>query len=315
MPKTISKPKKKSSQKQLKSKTTTDKLDIKIKPRPVLPDVWQLSKTSLTLLWSYRWLFAGIILIYGIFNVVIVQGLSGGLNVPNISQQVNGLFHGQYKQVSSGLTVYAILLASAGTSSSGSSGGYGYELIAVIMASLAIIWALRTALNQAKIRIRDAYYQGMYPIVPFFGIFLLIGLELLPMLAGIYLYVTAINNSIAVTVVEQLGFALVAIGLSALTIFWLSSSIFALYIVTLPEMTPFKALRSAKDLVRKRRWPIILRLLYLPVALLIVSAIVMLPVIIFLASLAQWVFLILSLIFLAIAHSYVYNFYRELLEQ
>jgi hypothetical protein len=315
MPKANEKPKKKSSSKNQKPIKPTDKLDIKIKPRAVLPSVWQLSRTSFMVLWRFRWLFGGIILIYGVFNVVVVQGLSGGFNVASASGQVNSFFHGQYKQLSSGLTLYALLLASAGTNNTGVGGGYGYELIAVIMASLAIIWALRTTANQVKIRIRDAYYRGMFPLVPFFGIFLLIALELLPMIVGVFLYVTVINNSIAVTSVEKIAFGLLALALSALTIFWLSSSIFALYIVTLPEMTPFKALRSAKDLVRKRRWPIILRLLYLPVALLVVSAIVMLPVIIFFASLAQWVFLILSLIFLAIAHSYVYNFYRELLEQ
>lgn len=314
MPKLGDKSKKKPFKKQTNLKSTVKKLDIQVKRKAILPDVWQLSKTSLLVLWRYRWLFVGIILIYGFLNVVIVQGLAGGLNVPNVNKQISGLFHGQYKQVSNGLTVYALLLASAGTNNSGVGGGYGYELVAVIIASLAIIWALRTTANQTKVRIRDAYYRGMYPFIPFFGIFLLMSLELLPMLAGIYLYVTVINNSIAVTIFERAGFALLALALSALTVFWLSSSIFALYIVTLPDMTPFNALRSAKDLVRKRRWPILMRLIYLPAALLLVSALIMLPIIIFVAPIAQWVFLILSLIFLAITHSYMYNLYRELLE-
>ncbi len=314
MPKTVSKPNKPTSKKQSNTKSVDNKLDITVKPRHRLPDVWQLTKTSLIILCRYRWVFIGIILIYGIFDVVVVQGLRGGLNVTSLNQQLSGLLHGRYKQISSGYTVYALLLLSAGTNSSGSGGGYGYQLIAVIMVSLAIIWALRTSSNSVKIRVRDAYYKGMYPIIPFFGIFLLIGLELLPMLAGIYLYVTAINNSIAVTFFEQAGFALLALALSALTVFWLSSSIFALYIVTLPDMTPFKALRSAKELVRKRRWPIILRLFYLPLAMLIVSSTVLLPFIIFVAPAAQWIFLVLSLVFLAIAHSYIYNLYRELLE-
>jgi len=313
MPKTLSKSKKQTSKKQSSPKSVDDKLDIQVRPRHSLPNVWQLTRASLIILWHYRWVFIGIILIYGIFDVVVVQGLKGGLDVSSLNKQLSGLLHGQYKQITSGFTVYGLLLLSAGTNNSGSGGGYGYQLVAVIMASLAIIWALRTSSNSVKIRVRDAYYKGMYPIIPFFGIFLLIGLELLPMLAGIYLYVTAINNSIAVTFFEQAGFALLAIALSALTVFWLSSSIFALYIVTLPDMTPFKALRSAKELVRKRRWPILLRLFYLPLAMLIVSSIILLPFIIFVAPAAQWVFLVLSLLFIVIAHSYIYNLYRELL--
>ena len=167
--------------------------------------------------------------------------------------------------------------------------------------------------NNVPVKVRYAYYKGIYPLIPFLAILLLIGIELLPLVAGISLYVFALNYTIAVTALEKLLFIVIMVGLSALSLYLISSSIFALFIVTLPEMTPVKALRSARDLVRKRRWPILLRLLYLPVALLIVSALIILPFIIFVSVIAQWVFLILSLVLLAVAVSYLYNLYREML--
>ena len=55
---------------------------------------------------------------------------------------------------------------------------------------------------------------------------------------------------------------------------------FALYIVTLPDMTPMKALRSARELVRYRRWTVLRKVLFLPLMLLVVAAIIMVPIII-----------------------------------
>ncbi len=95
----------------------------------------------------------------------------------------------------------------------------------------------------------------------------------------------------------------------------ISSSIFALYIVTLPDMTPLKALRSARELVKGRRWAVILRLLSLPVILLIVAAIIMVPIIIVLTPVAQWVFFLLTMFTLVAVHAYMYTLYRELLNE
>lgn len=286
---------------------------IQTKSYAKLPSVWRLSVDSLKILWRRRWLFGGIVLFYGIVNLVVAQGFSSGLNVSTTKAQLTSLFQGHFSQLDSGLTIYALMLASLGGSSSNSGGGFGYSLLFAVIASLALIWSIRNVSNSVPVKIRDAYYRGIYPLIPFLAILLLIGIELLPLVAGISLYVLAINNTIAVTALEKLLFIVIMVGLSALSLFLISSSVFALFIVTLPEMTPVKALRSARDLVRKRRWPILFRLLYLPVALLIVSAIIMLPFIIFASVIAQWVFLALSLILLAIAVSYLYNLYREML--
>jgi len=134
------------------------------------------------------------------------------------------------------------------------------------------------------------------------------------MVAGISIYVISVNNGIAATGIEKFGFIILMLLLSSVTLFFLSSSVFALYIVTLPDMTPLKALRSARDLVRKRRLAVIIRVIYLPLALLLISAILTLPFIIFAPVAAPWAFMIVSLVLLAIAHSYMYNLYRELLK-
>ncbi len=294
-------------------KTKNRPLDIAVRPRSKkLPDVWRLSADSLRIVWRGKAVLSGIMLLFGLVYLIIVTGLGGGTNVASLKQQFAGLFHGSFSQIDSGLGVYAVLLGSLGSNSSGTNISVAAFIIVVVI--LALIWSYRQILNGASIRVRDAYYRGMYPLIPFLGVLLIISLELLPMVAGISLYTVADYNHIAVTVLEKVLFGLVALGLSALSFYWLSSSLIALYIVTLPDMTPLAALRSAKPLVKSKRLAVILRILYLPLILLVVSLIILLPIIIFVPLAAQWTFMVLSLFFIVISNAYMYNLYRELIE-
>ncbi len=277
-----------------------------------LPDVWRLSADSLRLVWRGKGALSGIILWFGLAYLIIVTGFSGGSNVVAIKQQFSGFFHGNFSQLDSGLGVYAVLLGSVGNSSNGTS--ISVAAFVIVVAILALIWAYRQIVNGTTIRIRDAYYRGMYPLIPFLGILLIISLELLPIIAGISLYTFATYNHVAVDLVEKSLFGLLALSLSALSLYWLSSSLLALYIVTLPDMTPMRALKSAKPLVQNKRLAIILRILYLPLVLLIISLVIIVPIIIVLSVAAQLVFMLLSLVFIVIANAYMYNLYRELIE-
>jgi uncharacterized membrane protein len=83
--------------------------------------------------------------------------------------------------------------------------------------------------------------------------------------------------------------------------------------VTLPDMTPMKAIRSARGLVKSRRWLVLRKILFLPLVLFILAGVIMLPFLLAVASIASWVFFVLSICTLAIVNSYMYALYRELI--
>jgi hypothetical protein len=83
--------------------------------------------------------------------------------------------------------------------------------------------------------------------------------------------------------------------------------------VTLPDMTPLKALRSARQLVLHRRLSILLRVIALPIILVTMAAIVMVPIILFAGGLAQIIFSTLTMFGLVFVHGYLYSLYRALL--
>lgn len=276
-----------------------------------LPNVLVLTRQAAQVLWQHKQLFSGIIVVYGLLNLVLVQGLSSSTDVTSLKQTFDQVFSGHWQQLTAGLTVFAVLVGSAGNGSSPTAGAYQFFLMLIV--SLAVIWALRQVLAGSRVRIRDAYYKGMYPLVPLVLVLAVVGLQLLPLLIGIGLYNLVVSNGIAVNGFEQLAWGIGALLLTALSLYWVCSSLFAGYIVTLPDMTPLKALRSARELVRYRRLQVLRKLLWLPVLLLLVAAVIMLPIIIWLTPVAQWVFFILTMFAVAAVHAYMYGLYRELL--
>lgn len=289
------------------------RLTARIKHPVKLPNVWQLTKTAARTLWQHKELFLGITIVYGLLNLLLVQGLASGTDVTNLKNSLNQVSAGQLGSLVSSLGVFVILVGSAGNSSSQTAGAY--QLILGLMTSLAVIWALRQVLAGQAIRIRDAYYRGVYPLVPFVLVLVVIGLQLLPLLIGSTLYSLVVTNGIAVYMIEKLIWGVLYALLALLSLYLITSSLFALYIVTLPDMTPMKALRSARELVRYRRWTVLRKLIWLPVVLFIAAAIIMVPIIIWLTPLAQWVFFLLTMFSLVAIHAYMYTLYRELLNE
>lgn len=280
---------------------------------PKLPSAWAITVKAVRTLWRYKKLFIGVTLIYGLLNLLLAQSLSGGTDVSSLKNQFNEVFTGHLSGLASGLGVFTLLVGSAGNSSSQTAGAY--QIMLAIIASLAIIWALRTSLSGAAARIRDAYYQGMYPLVQFILVLVVVALQLLPLAIGSTIYALVINNGIAAHTSEQIFWGAI-FAVSAFTTFYmLTSSLFALYIVTLPDMTPMKALRSARSLVRHRRLAVLRKLLWLPIALLLAAALIMVPIIMLLTPLARWIFFVLTMSALTAVHAYMYTFYRELLNE
>jgi hypothetical protein len=212
-----------------------------------------------------------------------------------------------------GLGTFGYLAASSGNTSNGAGGTF--QFILIIIVSLALIWAYRQLLAGEKIRLRDAFYKGMTPLIPFVLVLLTIFIQLLPLLAAAALYNSVTSNGIAITSAQRLYWAFGCVLLSFPSFYWITSSSFAAYIVTLPGMTPLKALRSARQLVRLRRGSVLLKILFLPVSMLVIAGVIMLPIILWATFLSAYVFFLLTMVGLAVFHAYMYSLYRELLRE
>ena len=298
--------KKKTKKPNLPAKASTVR---RIKPASTLSSSFSLLSQSLKLLKKHWQLFGTMTLIYGALTIILVRGLGSGINLDSLKTTLNT--NGGSGSLAMGVTLFGYLLGSS--NGANSQVGGVYQSLLVILMSLVTIWALRQVLAGKQISAKEAFYNGVYPLVPFILVLLVVGLQLIPLAIGSWLFATVSGTSIAVNAIEKLGWGLLFFLFALWSLYLVCSSLFALYIVTLPDMTPLKALRSAKQLVEHRRFKVLRKILFLPLALIVVGAVITIPLILVLTSLATWVFFLLSMFVLIVIHAYMYALYRELL--
>lgn len=288
------------------------RLSKKIKPvnKKPLPGILRLTKKALVPLKKDKKLFIVIILIYFVFSLLFSSGITSARNFVTLKDSLQHILGGSFHSVGSTATLFTYALSSSGASSEIAA---NYQVFLSVIVSLAVIWSIRQVLAGEKIRTRQSFYQGMYPLVPFMLVLFVIALQLIPALIGNFFLSTVLSNGLAVTFMEKSLWWILFLLLAMLSLYMLVSSIFALYISTLPDMTPMVALRSARELVIHRRLSVVFRMLGLPIVLIILYAIILVPLIFILPILVVPMFLLLNSFSLFYINSYLYGLYKELL--
>jgi hypothetical protein len=138
--------------------------------------------------------------------------------------------------------------------------------------------------------------------------------QLLPVTIGATVFAAIVTSVFPGAAIASVLSAIAFILLAGWSLYMVSSSIFALYIVTLPEMQPRQALRSAKDLVSFRRLTVLRKVLFLPLVIFVVMGLIIVPLILLASGVVPAAFYILSMLAILFVHTYLYNLYRGMLE-
>lgn len=276
-----------------------------------LPSEFKLLSRACKQLINKWQLLGGILLVYALIDLVLVGGNTASTSLPVAKNGLENFLHGQVNNFTSGFTLFSFLVNSGNTSNNDAASAY--ELVLLLIISVVYIWALRQIYANQKVRIRDAFYTGTYPLIPFVLILLVMGVQLLPLAIGASIYTNLLNGGYLVGTPPHIIAVLIFLLFASWTVYMLCSSIIALYIVTLPNMTPWKALMAARDLVRFRRWIVLRKLLFLIVTVAIGGVILLIPIALFATSAAMLLFLVLTALTVGVIHSYIYELYREML--
>jgi hypothetical protein len=218
---------------------------------------------------------------------------------------------------------------------SGASGQYNtaltetqqvYAVILVLFTWLTSVWLMRALMAGKNPKLRDALYNAGSPIVPTFLVGLVLIVQLLPVVVAVLGFTALLPFGIVDGGAEAMLFWVAAFLLILLSLYWISSTLIALVIITLPGMYPLRAIRTAGDLVVGRRIRIILRIVWLLLFTALVWALVMMPIILLDAWLKgafpaiSWLpvvpimLLVMGTITVVWISSYVYLFYRRIVD-
>jgi hypothetical protein len=235
-------------------------------------------------LWKYRRVFLPLALVYLLLYALLV-----GVGSQDIYDELNGalteaggdLFAGAFGAVSqSGLTLLALTTNGIGEQMTDAQQIFGVLL--VLMAWLTTVWLLRNLIAGNKVKMRDGLYNAGAPLVAMAIVFFVILLQLVPIALAAVGYSAAVSSGlIAAGGVEAMLFWIAASLLGVLSLYWVSSSIFAMVIVTLPGMYPVKALQSSYRLLLGRRVRFLLRFVWMVAFVVALWVILMIPIILF----------------------------------
>lgn len=297
--------------------------------RPMdLPGYFSFTKFVYKTIWKYRKTFLFLGIVYAVLTVLFV-----GIASQNLYSTISGtlantsgnMFSGFFGEIGkSGLL--SLTIATGGISQNLSEAQQIYAGIITVMTWMTSVWLLRNLLAGHRVKMRDGLYNAGAPIVSTFIVVLVFIVQLLPLALAVIGYSAASASGLLAGGVEAMLFWTAALLLAVLSLYWITSTFFALIIVTLPGMYPHQALKTASDLVIGRRLRILLRLVWMSFIIVVAWAVVMIPIIIIdswvknLWSVIGWlptiplVLLILSGATIIWVSSYVYLLYRKVVD-
>ena len=290
-----------------------------------LPGYFALTKQAWQLMRKHWRIFVGLTAIYAVLGVLL-----SGLISQDTYQQLKDTINGTNQGGALG-TIVPTLMLFAGVvtnqlGNSTSSAGSSQQVIGALIGLyiwLTTIWLVRGVIVGKRPKIRDGLYNAGAPVIALSVLVFIALIQLLPAAIAVIIYGAADTSGMLQQTVVLMLAAGATILIVTLSIYWLTSTLFAMVIITLPGMYPLEAARLASDVVLGRRMRILLRLMWLLVVLAVVWAVVLIPVIIIDGALKaaipalNWlplvplVALMLAALSIVASACYIYLFYRK----
>ena len=205
-------------------------------------------------------------------------------------------------------------------------------VIAVLL--FTIIWLVTIYLarhllaGHQEIKMRDGFYSALSPLISTLVVGLIIFLEAVPIMLTIIVFQVALTTEFLSTPFYALLFFMFAALMITLSLYLLSSSFFAIIVVSAPGLYPLTAVRMAKNLIMGRRLRFLIRVFYLVIIVALLYLLLLMPAIILdgalksqfawltdskipFVAIIQLTITVFIFIYLSI---YFYLFYRALLD-
>ena len=290
-----------------------------------LPGYFAFTNYVVKTIWHNRRTFGLLALIAAMITALMVGIASQDtyLTLKNTLNLTSGtIFNGTLGEIGKAGLLF-VTSATGGISQSLTDVQQVYAGLITILTWLTSVWLLRNILAGHKVKVRDGLYSAGAPIVSTFIVLLVFVVQLLPIALALIGYSAASASGLLAGGVEAMLFWVVALLLAMLSLYWITSTFFALIIVTLPGMYPFRALKVAGDMVVGRRLRIMYRLLWGGLNIVVVWALIMIPVIMIdswmktIWTAISWfptlpiILLVLTTLTVIFASSYVYLLYRK----
>ncbi|HEY8993016.1 MAG TPA: hypothetical protein VIM37_04205 [Candidatus Microsaccharimonas sp.] len=246
-----------------------------------LPGYFSFTHYVSKTIWKHKKVFLWLAVVYAVLTAVFIGiGSQEAYSTLTSTLQDTGseIFQGNLGQIGQAALIF-VSIGTSGLTSTPTEAQQIYVVILGLLVWLTTVWLLRNLLAGHRVKTRDGLYSAGAPIVATFQVALVMIVQLIPIALAVIAYTSASTTGLLNSGVAAMLFWVVASLLTIMSLYWITSTFFALIIVTLPSMYPMKALKTAGDMVVGRRLRILLRILWMFGVVFAVSAIILIPVI------------------------------------
>lgn len=232
--------------------------------------LWKHKKTFILLAVVYVLLFA---LLVGVQSQDTYSTMSDTLK-----ETGSELFTGNWGAIGQAGLLF-LSIASFGVSDESTEAQQIFSVLVFLLIWLTTVWLLRNLLAGHKVKLRDGLYSAGSPLFAMAIIAVIIAIQLIPIAVVLIGYNAALASGLLAGGAASMLFWIGAALLVVLSLYWVTSSLFAMIIVTLPGTYPYQAMKAAGDIMVGRRIKLLLRWLWMGLMVILFWALVMLPII------------------------------------
>lgn len=275
----------------------------------------------LRMLWNRKWLYVRFILVFLVLSVIFIGALQAE-NISSVNETIDSATTGNDV-----LGPVTRAVVTVGSSFSGalnnnlSDAQYIYVSILFVIGMLTIVWLLRHQLAGKKLTLRDGLYSAAAPIMAEYVLLIIGIIQLIPAALVLLFYVSATTGGLLNGGIETAMFSLAILLVVVLTLYFMTTTLFAMFIATIPGTHPLRAYKTARKIVAGQRLRLLLRLVWMLVIVLVTCFIVLVPIVIIVNSvgggnswaipLAYQLAIITSTVY---ATAYGYLLYRRMID-
>ena len=293
-----------------------------------LPSYIGFTKYVNTTLWKHKKIFLWLIGAYAVLTTLFV-GIGSQETYTTLTSTLQDtgseIFQGNIGQLGQAALLF-VTIGSSGLTASPAEVQQVYIVFLGLLVWLTTIWLLRNLLAGHKVKMRDGLYSAGSPIIPTLLVTLVLIVQLIPAGLAVVGYAAANASGLLSGGVSAMLFWIAAVLLAVISLYWITSTFFAMIIVTLPGTYPMRALKTAGDMVIGRRLRILLRILWMMVSISVTGAVVLIPTILINTGITHiWsgfsnvpfvptILMLFSVTAFIWAASYIYLLYRRVVD-
>lgn len=298
--------------------------------RPLeVPGLLHHAMTTFRIIFKNWKIFLPLILLIVAANIILVGLMNEDTYVQlqeTMEESQEGLENGNVGNVAKAGLLLVSTVTTGGLTQGMTEVQQVFAILLFLITWLVTIYIVRHYLAGHKVKMRDGLYNALTPLISTFAVFIIVLIQLVPILIVVVTYSVAVATDFLSTPFYALIYFIFAALLILLSAYLLSSTFLALVAVTAPGLYPMAAVHTAADLIAGRRIKLIIRMIYLVFVLAVVWVIVMLPLILldlWLKSMWEWLegwpfvsleLLIMTVFTVVYLSTYSYLFYRRMLD-